>query len=514
MALYHLHCDIIGRSGGRSATAAAAYRATCRIDDRTTGEIFDFTRKEKALKTAVILPADAPKWAGDRAELWNKVEEKESRRNSQFCRSFDIALQKELSVEQNYELVREWAELNYVRRGLAADVCIHAPHKNRDGTTNENLHAHVLIPTRKLDKNGWAEKDREANDRDFFQNVRASWADIVNAKFKELGISERIDARTLEAQGIDREPQQHQGAKATAMARRGETPDRKKRRQQEPQEKIIVTEKEVVDALLREGPEFKNLLLLLERAKAQEKKPQVDDKLKKELREWSDRISGMSPQEWQAFTKNYGKDGLVDEAYGEFAKTVKKYNAKAQVMWVEKNIAPLTAYFKKERTEKVKVRNDFVLANKRPPEEPTEYGLFGGKYRTSDGEKFGEDIFKARAHQRELTAAYDKKFTPLDSSARVAIREHEDCLKKNYGSVRENIVQHHAGAWLEKMLEGAKKIYLESPAFYPVRAMRAAYKSHKAQKESELAAFNAAKRMERARGRDRDRRGGNAVEMM
>ena len=137
---------------------------------------------------------------------------------------------KEFDLVTNLKLVEKWANQNYVSRGLLADIAIHAPHKNRDGTTNENTHVHILVPTRKINSDGWAEKDREGNDRDFLKRVRTSWSDIVNTEFKRRGMSERIDERTLEAQGIDREPQQHQGPKATAMERKGKTPDRKKYR--------------------------------------------------------------------------------------------------------------------------------------------------------------------------------------------------------------------------------------------------------------------------------------------
>lgn len=257
MAIYHLHCDIIGRSGGRSATAAAAYRATCKIEDRTTGETFDFSKKEKALYTAIYHKGEIPQWAKNRSELWNSCEEKENRKNSQFCRSFDIALMKELSQEQNIELLQKWLYQNYVSRGLVADVAIHAPHKNRDGTTNENLHAHILIPTRKINSDGWTEKDREGNDHEFLRKVRKSWADIVNQKFKELGMSERIDERTLEEQGIDREPQQHQGVTATAMERKGKTVRRKKYKdepEQTPHE--IAIDEILVNSALHCDPEF------------------------------------------------------------------------------------------------------------------------------------------------------------------------------------------------------------------------------------------------------------------
>ena len=52
-------------------TAAAAYRAAERIDDRRTGEIHDYTRKGGVESANIVLPDHAPTWASDRAALWN-----------------------------------------------------------------------------------------------------------------------------------------------------------------------------------------------------------------------------------------------------------------------------------------------------------------------------------------------------------------------------------------------------------------------------------------------------------
>ena len=46
MAIYHYSVNIISRSAGRSATAAAAYRAGEKIKDNRTGEIHDYTKKK------------------------------------------------------------------------------------------------------------------------------------------------------------------------------------------------------------------------------------------------------------------------------------------------------------------------------------------------------------------------------------------------------------------------------------------------------------------------------------
>jgi len=52
-------------------------------------------------------------------------------------------------------------------------------------------------------------------------SLRAFWTDIQNAKFKELGMNIRVDHRTLEAQGIDRQPTSHLGPAVSAMHRQG-----------------------------------------------------------------------------------------------------------------------------------------------------------------------------------------------------------------------------------------------------------------------------------------------------
>lgn len=314
MAIYHLHCDIIGRSGGRSATAAAAYRATCKIEDRTTGEIFDFTKKEKVLFSNIYRTADSPEWASNRAELWNSCEEKENRKNSQFCRSFDIALMKEFSLEKNIELVRNWVAQNYVYRGLVADVAIHAPHKNRDGTTNENLHAHILIPTRKMNKDGWTEKDREGNDKDFLKQVRTSWAEIVNAEFERKGMAERIDERTLEEQGIEREPQQHQGAKATAMERKGKNPDRKKYRSQEQSHEEITVSDEEVSKALETDFEYWNLIAEKNRIVEEQNSPENKAQKNLEIAQREIRSKAQTPKHARegvkAFVERYQREEL------------------------------------------------------------------------------------------------------------------------------------------------------------------------------------------------------------
>src|SRR3546814_12065744 len=74
MASFHLAVKAIGRSAGRSATAAAAYRAGVEITDERTGLVHAYTRKKGVQHSELMLPTDAPDWAADRERLWSAAE--------------------------------------------------------------------------------------------------------------------------------------------------------------------------------------------------------------------------------------------------------------------------------------------------------------------------------------------------------------------------------------------------------------------------------------------------------
>src|SRR3546814_10212168 len=68
-------------------------------------------------------------------------------------------------------------------------------------------HAHVMLSMREVGPEGFGQKVREWNSTALLQEWREAWADHVNERLAELDIDARIDHRTLEAQGIDLEPQ-------------------------------------------------------------------------------------------------------------------------------------------------------------------------------------------------------------------------------------------------------------------------------------------------------------------
>ena len=197
MAIYHLRASMISRSQGRSATAAIAYRVAERIEDRRTGLVFDYAKRGGVDHTEILAPDHAPDWVSDRSELWNRVEEAETRKNSQVAREVRVALPAELTHAQRVELVRDFAQKQFVDRGMVADIALHAP--GRDGD-DRNHHAHILLTTREIDPEGFTTKNRDWNKVELLEDWREAWSRNANLALERAGIEERIDHRTLEAQ--------------------------------------------------------------------------------------------------------------------------------------------------------------------------------------------------------------------------------------------------------------------------------------------------------------------------
>ena len=71
----------------------------------------------------------------------------------------------------------------------------------------------------------WSDTNRRKAElgpaRKEIEAIRERWAEIANEKLLEHGIEARIDHRSLEAQGIEREPPTHLGPAVSGMERRG-----------------------------------------------------------------------------------------------------------------------------------------------------------------------------------------------------------------------------------------------------------------------------------------------------
>jgi Ti-type conjugative transfer relaxase TraA len=218
MAIYHFSAKIISRANGSSALAAAAYRSASRLHDQRLDRHHDFSNKAGVVHSEVMLPDGAPEHLGDREKLWNEVEAAEKRIDAQLAREIEFAIPRELSREDGIALAREFVRTEFVDRGMIADLNVHWD-IGADGLAKP--HAHVMLTMRDVDADGFGQKNRDWNRTDLLEKWRERWAGHVNARLAQLDIDARVDHRSLEAQGIDLEPQHKIGPAAARMAGQG-----------------------------------------------------------------------------------------------------------------------------------------------------------------------------------------------------------------------------------------------------------------------------------------------------
>ena len=243
IAIYHCCIKIISRGKGKSAVAAAAYRAGELIKNEYDGITHDYTRKRGIVHTEILLPANAPPEYTDRAILWNAVEKVEKAKNSQLAREIEIALPVELTEAQNCALVRDYVKQHFAEQGMCADIAIH-------DTGNGNPHAHIMLATRPFyEDRTWGDKQKKVyhfdkdgnkiydpikrqykcgkvqttdwNEQTRAEEWRAAWADTANRYLEKCGHADRLDHRSNERQGIDQVPTIHLGVAASQMERKG-----------------------------------------------------------------------------------------------------------------------------------------------------------------------------------------------------------------------------------------------------------------------------------------------------
>ncbi len=218
MAIYHFSAKVISRGSGSSAVAAAAYRSASRLEDERLDRHHDFSNKAGVVHSAVLLPDGAPEAWRDRERLWNDVEAAELRKDAQLAREIEFAIPRELDQAEGIRLAREFVSREFVARGIVADLNVHWD-VGEDGSPKP--HAHVMLSLREVSEDGFGPKVREWNRTELLTHWREAWADHVNVRLAELDIDARVDHRSLDAQGIELEPQHKIGPAAARMAAHG-----------------------------------------------------------------------------------------------------------------------------------------------------------------------------------------------------------------------------------------------------------------------------------------------------
>lgn len=288
MAIYHCSAKGISRGVGRSATAAAAYRSGERIIDERTGEVYDYSKRTGVEHTEVILPnggfvTRSALW--NAAEYAEKRKDAKVAREWEIALPDELNQQQRIELTRSFatELVNRYGvavdicihapgrhgdQRNHHAHILTTTrVCEGIDHYERttqprpehlQGHTRDDLHnmslshlakngerqsAGVLLTparfhglsTEGLRRHSQQEikltqktrvLDSPKTSGSEVTSMRLVWEQMVNRSLQQAGHDERIDHRSLAAQGIEAEPTKHLGPAATAMERRGLRTDR------------------------------------------------------------------------------------------------------------------------------------------------------------------------------------------------------------------------------------------------------------------------------------------------
>ena len=258
MAFLFMRAKLLKASSGRSAVAAAAYQSAQKLHDESLGMTFQYRHKEEVIFSEILLPSNAPAAYADRETLWNAVQEKENRANSQVARQFVIAMPKEWTREESISRAREFIQKNLVDAGMVADWAFHM----KDG----NPHLHCLCTIRGFKEDGsWDAREKKVyaldengqripeidpktgeqkirsrtrngsvttekvwkrvtvqsntwNSRQFLRDLKKSWVSYCNSYLQG---ESQIDNRSTHEQESNRIPLLHEGPEARAALERG-----------------------------------------------------------------------------------------------------------------------------------------------------------------------------------------------------------------------------------------------------------------------------------------------------
>jgi hypothetical protein len=174
------------------------------------------------------LPAFA---AGDPVAYFDAADLYE-RANGRLFKEVEVALPVELAPDEQRDLLDAFVPVLLAGEPLPYTLAVHQGQ-------GHNPHCHVLLSERVNDgiarpatqwfrrfnarapERGSARKTEALSKKGWLHDIRKAWAELVNRALERAGFLERVDHRTLRAQGIDRLPQIHLGPDVLRMEERG-----------------------------------------------------------------------------------------------------------------------------------------------------------------------------------------------------------------------------------------------------------------------------------------------------
>lgn len=277
----HLEVTNVSRADGGSSLASYAYISGERTEDKRLQQDFIYSNTERIKATGNVLPEKAPAEYQDPQNWLNDIERIEERADARPAKKIVLAFPKNIPPSKREEILRKWIDVNLTQNGYPAAYAIHEdkagnnPHAHiivanrplKDGKWQQvktktefkldefgervpmlEIDKATGKPIPLLDEQGQQVKDKHGRpvykqlmktykdgrarkqwhrvtvsqnplDKvETLQGMRVTWAYECN---RELDPAHWVDWRSYEDQGLEIQPQIHEGYAAREIEKRG-----------------------------------------------------------------------------------------------------------------------------------------------------------------------------------------------------------------------------------------------------------------------------------------------------
>ena len=289
MAIFRAETKSLSRAKGHNLAAAISYRAGIKLTDTNKinpeARSYDYTKKTDVVHSEIILPnqlRDQLEAHGikldfqsiaDLVEIGETTKRGKMKNSARLAREWVLCGVPELTRAENIELFEKFAQQQSEEQGVLSMVFVHDPtagddmantkaaakHKDMAAPDPRNIHAHILLLTRKLDvssdnklslgkksdsevsndertrpvvpKELIGEVDPETGEKiqqgrglcsnsEWLKNTRKQWADILNERLAQKGV-QPVSHKSYRDLGLTFKPTQHLGKDASILERMG-----------------------------------------------------------------------------------------------------------------------------------------------------------------------------------------------------------------------------------------------------------------------------------------------------
>ena len=289
MAIFRAETKSLSRAKGHNLAAAISYRAGIKLTDTNKinpeARSYDYTKKTDVVHSQIMLPnplreqLEARGIELDFQSIADLVERGETTKRGKMKNSARLAREwvlcgvPELTRAENIELFERFAQQQSEEQGVLSMVFVHDPtagddmanikaaakRKDMAAPDPRNIHAHILLLTRKLDvsrdnklslgkksdsevsndertrpvvpKELIGEVDPETGEKiqqgrglcsnsEWLKNTRKQWADILNERLAQKGV-QPVSHKSYRDLGLTFKPTKHLGKDATILERMG-----------------------------------------------------------------------------------------------------------------------------------------------------------------------------------------------------------------------------------------------------------------------------------------------------